>query len=204
MSVRMQCAELSRSELDLVLLGQISALLSNSKETNAHRPATSCLRSSMAFYHAGVRICRVTFQKLHGIGIIIHNTCKRYNKGKHTTGKDRFMNFKASFLASELTTRQHGNSRRLLKHALKLDEVKNLVTPVTNYTEKNAILLPGHIPGYKQDDLQLLPSSTTKKVKSFLDLCCTLHSYMHAHTNHHIQHSMVHYITGWCIAHIQT
>ena len=120
----MQCAELSRIELDLVLLGQISALLSNSKDTNAHRPATSHLRSSMAFYHAGVRICRVTFQKLHGIGIIIHNTCKRYNKEKsHTTGKDRLMNVKASFLASGLTTRQHGNTRRLPKHAIKLDEV---------------------------------------------------------------------------------
>ena len=168
MSVRMQCAELSRSELDLVLLGQISALLSNSKETNAHRPATSRLRSSMAFYHAGVRICRVTFQKLHGIGIIIHNTCKCYNKEKsHTTGKDRFMNVKASFLASGLTTRQHGNTRRLPKHAMKLDEVKNFVTFVTNYAEKNAILLPGRIPGYKQDDIQLLPSSTTKKGSHF-------------------------------------
>ena len=75
------------------------------------------------------------------------------------------MNVKASFLASGLTTRQHGNTRRLPKHALKLDEVKNFVTFVTNYAERNAILLPGRIPGYKQDDIQLLPSCTTKKVK---------------------------------------
>jgi hypothetical protein len=33
-----------------------------------------------------------------------------------------------------------------------------------SYAEVNAILLPGRIPGYKRDDLQLLPSSTTKKV----------------------------------------
>ena len=72
-SVRMQCAELSRNELDLVLLGQISALLSNNTDTNAHRPSTPRQRSTMAFYHGGVRICRVTFQKLHGIGkIIVH------------------------------------------------------------------------------------------------------------------------------------
>ena len=97
----------------------------------------------MAFNQAGVRICRVTFQKLHGIGIKMHNTCKCYNKEKsHTTGKDRFMNVQARFLASGLTTRQHGNTRRLLKHAMKLDEVKNLVAFVTNYAE-NAILLPG-------------------------------------------------------------
>ena len=74
------------------------------------------------------------------------------------------MNLKASFLASGLTTRQHGNTRRLPKHALKFDEVKDFVTFLTNYAEKNAILLPGWIPGYKQDDIQLLPSSTTIKV----------------------------------------
>ena len=34
----------------------------------------------MAFYQAGVRICRVTFQKLHGIGIKMHNTCKCYKR----------------------------------------------------------------------------------------------------------------------------
>ena len=82
----------------------------------------------------------------------------------HFTGKDRFMAIKASFLATGLTTRVHGNSRRVPKHALKLDEVKHVVTFLSNYAEKNAILLPGRIPGYKRDDLQLLPSNTTKKV----------------------------------------
>ena len=67
----------------------------------------------------------------------------------------------ASFLATGLTPRVHGNTRRLPKQ---LEEVKNLVTFLTNYAEKNAILLPGRIPGYKRDDLQLLPSNTTKKV----------------------------------------
>lgn len=95
------------------------------------------------------------------------------------------MNVKASFLASGLTTRQHGNTRRLPKHALKLDEVKNFVTFLSNYAERNAILLPGRIPGYKKDDIQLLPSSTTKKVKQLLLLpaytIATAHSYMYTH-----------------------
>ena len=73
------------------------------------------------------------------------------------------MNLKGSYLASGLTTRTHGNACRLPKHALKLEEVKNLVTFISNYAEKHA-LLPGRIPGYKRDDIQLLPSSTTKKV----------------------------------------
>ena len=79
------------------------------------------------------------------------------------------MALKASFLATGLTTRVHGNAKRLPKHALELDEVKQLVTFLSNYAE-NAILLPGRIPGYKRDDLQLLPSNTTKKVLFRTDL----------------------------------
>ena len=58
--------KLSRDELDLVLIGQISALLSNNQATNSKKARQ---RSNMAFYHGGVRICRTTFQKLHGTGI---------------------------------------------------------------------------------------------------------------------------------------
>ena len=72
------------------------------------------------------------------------------------------MAHKASYLATGLTLRVHDDAKRLPKHTLKLDEVKNLVTFLHNYAEKNAIL-PGRIPGYKWDDLQLLPSITTKK-----------------------------------------
>ena len=71
--------------------------------------------------------------------------------------------------------RVHGNTRRLPKHALKLEEVKNLVAFLSNYAEENAILLPGRIPGYKRDDLQLLPSNTTKKVQNSTDI--------HTHSN---------------------
>ena len=84
---------------------------------------------------------------------------------KHTnTGKDRFMSLKASYSASGLTTRVHGNTKHAPKNALKFEEIKNLVSFINNYAEKHAILLPGRIPGYKKDNLQLLPSSTTKKV----------------------------------------
>ena len=66
-SVRIQCRELSRDELDLVILGQISALLSSNESTSARKPLPR-QRSNMAFYHRGARICRTTFQRLHGIG----------------------------------------------------------------------------------------------------------------------------------------
>ena len=43
-----------------------------------------------------------------------------------------------------------------------LSDIQQFVQFVWRYAEENAILLPGRIPGYKRDDIQLLPSSTTK------------------------------------------
>ena len=88
-------------------------------------------------------------------------------------GLDHFKNVKASYLASGLTTRVHGNCERRPKHALTIDEIKSLVMFMNNYAEKNAILLPGRIPGYKRDTIQLLPSSTTKKVQYILHVHTT-------------------------------
>ena len=76
-TMRMQYVELLRRELNLVILGQISALLSNYPNTKSNRQATPRQRSSMAFYHCGVRVCRITFQKLHGIGVSLSaHECK--------------------------------------------------------------------------------------------------------------------------------
>ena len=66
----MQYTELSRDEFDLVSLGQIAALLIHTSNTIAPKPLPR-QRSSMAFYHGGVQICRKTFPKLHGIGIVV-------------------------------------------------------------------------------------------------------------------------------------
>ena len=81
----------------------------------------------------------------------------------YNTGKDHFMALKARFLASGLTTRVHVNTKHAPKHVLKFDEIKNLVKFIGNYAEKHAVLLPGRIPGYKMDTIQLLPSSTTPR-----------------------------------------
>ena len=70
-SMRLQCAEQSRDELDLVDPWAIGS--SNTDNTTAHRPSG---RSVMSFYFGGVHICRDTFLKLPGIGktLIIHYT----------------------------------------------------------------------------------------------------------------------------------
>ena len=46
---------------------------------------------------------------------------------------------------------------------LTVEELEDAVKYILSYAEKNAILLPGRIPGYKKYNVQLLPSSCTKK-----------------------------------------
>jgi hypothetical protein len=79
-------------------------------------------------------------------------------------GKDRFTALKRHYLATGLTTRCHGNCKRTPANTLSFRDNQNVLKFLRSYAENHAILLPGRIPGYKRDDLQLLPSSTTKKV----------------------------------------
>ena len=79
-------------------------------------------------------------------------------------GKERLENLKASYMVNGLAPRIHGNVKRLPHNALGYDVIKNAVRFINSYAQLHAILLPGRIPGYKRDDLQLLPTNTTKMV----------------------------------------
>lgn len=57
-----------------------------------------------------------------------------------------------------MTPQIHGNKGRAPSHSLAPDDCQAVISFIVNYAEVNAILLPGRIPGYKQDDLKLLPS----------------------------------------------
>ena len=102
------------------------------------------------------------------------------------------MALKASFLACGLTTRVHGNTSHAPKNALKFDEIKNLVNFITIYAERHAILLPGRIPGYKNDHMQLLPSSTTKKVYCTCTCTCMTLCSQSPHPTPHMSHACHH------------
>ena len=76
--------------------------------------------------------------------------------------KKRLHNLLEHMKTAGLCPRTHGNTRRVPAHALSLPNVKRVVQYILGYADLHAILLPGRIPGYKRDDLKLLPSSTTK------------------------------------------
>ena len=147
-SYRREVSELTRVELDMALLGQLSAF-TNSKTLTVHstkdrHPATNRQRSYSLFWYGGERVCRKTFLFLH------------------TISDKRLRNLQQSLKENGLAPRRHGNLRRLPPNTISFIDTQRVVEFLQTYAEANAILLPGRIPGYKRTDVQLLPSSTTK------------------------------------------
>ena len=148
-TVRANCAELTWDELNMSIMGQLMALTYCQPTTinstrHRHNPKKR-ERNTTAFQHHGLHICQKTFLFLHGIG----EYCLKA--------------IKARYLSEGLLPRVHGHKGRIPPNALLLEEVRELVKFIQEYAEANAILLPGRVPGYKRDDIQLLPSSTTKR-----------------------------------------
>ena len=79
-------------------------------------------------------------------------------------GKDRLMAVKESYLSDGLTTWVHGNTGKLPHNATSFEGIQDIVQFISNYAEQNALLLPGQTPKYKKDDVEILSSSTSKKV----------------------------------------
>ena len=62
-----------------------------------------------------------------------------------------------------IVPRYHCNTRRLPKHVLSMECLRDLRKFLLNYAEQNALLLPGRVPGFSRTDIRLLPSSTSKR-----------------------------------------
>lgn len=68
---RLECQDLTRKELDLVILGQLMAGIGDEPHTNdaKHRHGVAERKlTSLIFHHRGRRVCEKTFRMIHGIG----------------------------------------------------------------------------------------------------------------------------------------
>ena len=147
---RAQCLEMTKEQLDLVILGQIAALTfssTNLHNSSQHRHSPQeRQRQYITFLHQHQPVCRKTFSFLHAVG------------------EKRLKALIQHYRHHGLVPRVHGNTGKPRANALLLHEVKHAISFIVNYAESHAVVLPGRVPGiYKRSDLQLLPSSTTKK-----------------------------------------
>ena len=124
-------------------MGQLRALVHNHKMTpktksrNAER-----VRSSTQFRFGGHRVCINTFCFLH------------------TMNHKRLECIKATWMVNGLGPRNR--VQHLPYNTTPLSDIQQFVQFILRYAEENVVLLPGRIQGSKRDNVQLLPSSTTK------------------------------------------
>ena len=144
MSARDECRQLTREQVDLVMMAQLRALCQGDDMTQKTKTKkTARQRTATLFRFGGHRICLTVFLFLHAMS------------------DKRFKAIKKSWIENGLCPRVR--STVLPHNTTKLSDIQHVVRFILHYAEENAILLPGRIPGYKRDDLQLLPSSTTKR-----------------------------------------
>ena len=154
MEHRSQASLLTRKELDLVLLGSIiTTVLDRDSIVDGRYKSAKQRKVSSCHMHHGFTVCKSTYAFLYNIG---------------TT--HRLENIKKHYLEHGMDTRVHKSSHQLPPRALSFAQKSSVVKFIENYAEQNAILLPGRIPGYKRDDLKLLPSNTSKKVHRHLHI----------------------------------
>ena len=106
-------AELTHDELDLVVMGQVMAGCFCA-ETSSHRGQERG-KSYTMFHHNSMRICQKTFLFLRGIGYW------------------HFKAIKASYIASGVVPRVHGNKGWSRKLGLTLKEIQDVVQFIMNY-----------------------------------------------------------------------
>lgn len=144
---KQQVAELTSKELDLLIMGSLMSVVNTQDDIKDGRHKLSKRkRTFCCFQIDGQRVCQVTYRFLLGIG------------------NHRLKSIKSHLKHNGLTPRVNGNTRKLPHNTTPFEEIQRVVKFILNYAEDHAILLPGRIPGYKRDDIKLLPSNVSKQV----------------------------------------
>ena len=136
---RMNCKEMTKDEMDLIILANLEA---NRKESDGEES----VRSRIAYSFHGRKICKSTFLFLHSIGA------------------KRFKNLVAHYDSHGLMPRRHGNKKRLPANTTPFSVTQDVVQFITNFATLHALPLPGRIPGlYSHEKALLLPSDMSKR-----------------------------------------
>ena len=136
-STRMNCLEMTKAELDLVILANLEA---------NRRPAQESSRTHVNYWFCGYKVCKSTFLFVHAVG------------PKH------YKNLISHFSESGLTPRRHGNTKRLPANTVPFSVTQSIVQFIINFATVHALPLPGRIPGvYSEEKVLLLPSDMTKR-----------------------------------------
>ena len=130
----------------MVIMGQVIALICLDSNilhySKYHHPQKRREKCSPLFHHQGHCVCRKTFLFLHRIR------------------EFRFKAVKGSYMAEGMVPHVHKRAGHVFHNALLTGDIKTIIQFVLEYAEINTTL---YLVMYKRDDIQILPSSITKK-----------------------------------------
>lgn len=152
---RNNCHQMTRQQLNLVILSQLNALRTNKEEVpSSYKGDPSKFRPYTMFYMHGMKICQSTFLLLHTIG---RDRLKRLSKFVDTHG---------------VAERIHGNTKRVPRHTCPPEQVEWVHDFIQNTADTHALPLPGRLPNHK-DRAMLLPSDMPKSrvYRGYLEAC---------------------------------
>ena len=134
------CLKLSSGELDLVILASILAFTHTEAISEKQNRSPRC-----RFFYQLNPICKDMFLHFYGISY------------------SRFRRLKEHHEKHGICRRSHSNTKRLPENTLPKSAFLDIHIFLVNYVEENAITLPGRIPGFKSDDVKVLPSYETRR-----------------------------------------
>ena len=151
---RMNCKEMSNTELDMLVLANLDAHRCSVNDSGASKNAGQSLgekagtkrRANIDYYFHGKRVCKHTYTFVHAVG------------------PKRFKNLVAHFDRHGLVPRFHGNTNRLPANTIPFDKTQSIIRFIEHFATIHALPLPGRLPGqYSDEKALLLPSHMSKR-----------------------------------------
>ena len=138
---RASCHELTSNELDMVILAQLSA-----HSTISSRLHDESIRShaTATYFYKNNKLCRKSFLFLH------------------TISDKRFRNLVDRYRVHGVAPQVHGFAGSSPPNTTPFDSVTSMLQFVKNFAASISLPLPGRLPNFRYERVQLLPTDMTK------------------------------------------
>ena len=140
---RNNCLQMTRAELDLVIMAQINALRTQASDRPPSQHGEGGFRPHMKFFFHGMQVCQKVFLFLHAIST------------------KRFKNLCASVSKHGVHDRRHGNTGKMPHNACSFASIEHASLFIQNMAATHGLPLPGRLPSC-EDKVVVLPSDMTK------------------------------------------
>ena len=139
------CHELTSTELDMVILGQLSAHdVSNTSTVHVSSSQSRTKHAAATYFYKNIQRCRKTFLFLH------------------TLSDKRFQILLSHYEAKVVAPRRHDLTCKSPPNTTSLPRVNRMLDFAKNIAESISLPLPGCLPNFRDEQIQLLPTDMTK------------------------------------------